>query len=179
MSNTNIAAYRTDQHAELVELLQKERPDWRVSVNASWFDFDANIRVVYNTKAIIVWIHPAIDASPLYKVAGSHLGCWWVEVFFQEHISWEYILYHGAEFIHQFIPRPEIWGRSDAKLGDVQELAKAWSVDAKRVERYIRRWDEKLKFKKAYFWKDEFRYKQFEQGFDFVRALTGLDFPSV
>ncbi len=178
MSNTSIAAFRTDQANQAYDLLLREHSQWRIAVNQPKFDFEANVIICHNRQVALVWVrHPHIEASDLYQKLGHTLACWWIEVFFQEHVVWEYSFYHNTQLHHQFIPMPEMWDMTEAKLGDAQQLADVWKVKKQRLDRYLRRWDAKLKPRKAYFWSDRSRYKHPEQGFDFIHALTGLRFP--
>lgn len=179
MSNSSIAAFRTDQGSKTLDLLAAMHPQWRIAVNQPRFDGEANAHIIHSSNAAAVWIrHPYAEASAAYRLLAKKWRCWWVEVFFQEHISWEYILYQNEELQQQFIPLPELWKMPDAKLGDSLQLAEVWGVKPQRVARYLRQWDARLKPTKAYFWSDKAKYKQPEQGFDFIYALTGLRFPS-
>ena len=178
MSNTSIAVFRTDQATKAFDLILREHPQWRIAVNQPKFDYKANVLICHDRQVALVWVTcPAFEASNLYQTLGQILDCWWLEVFFLEHVVWEYNLYQNIQLHHQFIPYPEMWEMTEAKLGDVQQLANIWNVKKQKLDRYLRRWDDSLKPKKAYFWSDRFRYKHPNQGFDFIHALTGLRFP--
>lgn len=91
---------------------------------------------------------------------------------------WEYNLYDTQQnVIDRFEPLPSLWGHTEVSPGDAERVASAWNIPPARINRYLKQWHKRLTWRKAYWCRDEFRYGNFDQGFDFLRALTGLETP--
>lgn len=173
MSNSSIAAFRAQPVEVVVDHLRQQQPGWRLSIDASRFDGEANIIIVSNAHTVLVWARSlTVNASVIYAGLGARLAGWWIEVFFLEHLSWAYNLHHGCALKHRFLPCPEIWNDPEVHPGDTTELAVAWPIEPGRIQKYLRRWRSAWTF-----WRDRDAHPPPEQGFDFLQSLTGLSIP--
>lgn len=180
MSNTSIAAYPESKGQACVDFIRMHHPQWRVVLNPDKFDPDASVQVLENQMATVVWLtFPQIEDWNLYSGIATFLKCSWLRVLFLEHIVWEYNLYDDQNaLIDRFEPLPRIWEHESGPVGSAEVVAQLWKINPARIKKYLKPWNDRLKKRKAYFCRDEFRYGQFEQGFDFLKAVTGLSFPA-
>ncbi len=179
MSNTSIAAYPTARGKECLDLIGAQHPEWRVVLNPRKFVADVNVMVMENERAMLVWlVYPQYEDWKLYKELAAQFECGWMQVFFQAHIAWEYNLHDAQEqIIDRFQTLPSMWGHETGPVGNAEVVAGRWSIPPANIQRYLKPWNERLRRRKAYWCRDEFRYGQYEQGHDFLRAVTGLSFP--
>ncbi len=118
---------------------------------------------------------------------GRELGGPWIALFVREGSLWEYQLYQRDECIDTFSVAPEYWDDTPSFVtmhsGNARLLAEVWGVPYERIHRYIVNWklveidDDTSEFRlrgKAYP-EDQFKYGDFNQVFDFLRALGGSD----
>jgi hypothetical protein len=179
MSNSSIAAYPRAIGQRCVEYIQGQHPEWRVLLNAAKFVHGVNVFIVENEKATLVWMRfPSMEDYGLYKAIAALLPCPWLHVMFQEHVVWEYNLYDERNMLtDRFEPLPSMWGHDRPLMGNAETLAGLWDIKAARIQRYLKPWDKRLRGRKAYLCRDRWRFGQFEQGYDFVEALSGLRLP--
>lgn len=119
-----------------------------------------------------------------YETVGAQLGCPWLILFIVEKSIWMYRQYNGREVLHEFSCIPG-FGADEAtkerlreeQAGDANQLASLWGVRASQVDRYLRfiDFDSDDIGTKAYE-RDSASFGDYEQGYDFLRALTGVEF---
>ncbi len=123
----------------------------------------------------------------LLTSVGRELDVSWIVLFAQEGSIWEYALYRGDRCVNRFSVAPEYWDDStefvDQRRGDPRLLAETWGVPIESLRRYLVNWqiadadNDTFEFGltgKAYP-EDRFAYGDFNQVFDFLRALGGED----
>lgn len=176
MSSHSIALYTGYSSAEMdVQLAECSRRHRLVEVREKDSDYTAEGWIFRDGSTVAVWLRKLGEAPwEMYAALGKSLDCPWLHVLFQEKVAWEYALYRGEALLDQFVPAPEMWGRTEPSLGQPDVLAQIWGVKVTRISRYLRHWTPALSRKKAYWWRDRRCYGDFEQGYDFVHALTGL-----
>ncbi|MDZ4403095.1 hypothetical protein [Prosthecobacter sp.] len=180
MSNSSIAVYPKTTAQDVVGRLTQINPDWRLSVNARKFDYDADILIASHAHSVAVWASGNARGQDheLQTEIGRHSSHPWLRILFQDHVAWEYLLYQNGLVIDRFMPLPSMWGLDKPELGQPSLLASIWGVPEKTISKYLREWNAKTRGRKAFWWRDQWKFGQFEQGFDFLRALTGIEFPS-
>ncbi|WP_395753303.1 hypothetical protein [Prosthecobacter sp.] len=181
MSNTSIAVYPAAVGQQCVDYFRSQRPEWSVVLNAEKFVTGVNVFIQENEAATAIWLRfPLSEDWELYSGISNRLKCCWLNVLFQEHIVWEYNLYDEANvLIDRFEPLPGMWGHETGSPGNAEIVARIWKINPAKINRYLKMWTDRLRrrSRKAYFCRDEYGYGQLEQGYDFIKALTGLKFP--
>jgi len=179
MSSSSIAAFPMPIGQKCVDFIRSRYPQWEVSLNAASFVPNVNAFVVESQTSTLLWVSFPQDADyELYSGIAAMLNSPWLHLIFQEHVVWEYNLYdeHHA-LVDRFEPLPQMWGHNQPRRGDADFLAKLWKIQPARIQNYFKPWSDRLRRRKAYLCRDQFRYGQFEQGYDFIEALTGLHLP--
>lgn len=179
MSNSSIAAYPVAGGQRCLEFIRSRHPQWRVVLNAEKFVPDVNAFIVEGLAATLVWVsYPQMEGYELCKGLGTLLKCPWLHLMFQEHVVWEYNLYDEQQkLIDRFEPLPQMWGHDQPQVGDTELLGRLWNINPARLRNYLKPWNDRLRRRKAYLCRDQFRFGQFEQGHDFIKGLTGLQLP--
>lgn len=146
MSNTSIAMYPGKRGMRCAEHLQGLRPEWRVVLNPLKHDADANVLVMENEQATAVWLSfPQHEDYQTYQHLAAVFGCFWMQVMFQEHLVWEYLLYDAAgKVIDSFQPLPQIWGKESGPTGDAEMVARLWQIPPAKIQRYLKPWTTRL-----------------------------------
>jgi len=179
MSNSSIAAYPLAIGQKCVDFIRFSHPQWVVSFNADRFVADVNAFVVEGQASTLLWVRFPQDTDyDLYSGIAAMFNCPWLHLMFQEHVVWEYNFYDEQQaLVGRFEPLPQMWGHDQPRMGDAELLAKLWKIQPARIQNYFKPWSDRLRGRKAYLCRDQFRYGQFEQGYDFIEALTGLNLP--
>jgi hypothetical protein len=178
MSNFSIAVFPSVCGQSCANNIKLAHPDFLIATDEQIFDAEANVIIAQSSSATAVWLrHPQIIDWKLYSSLAAKLGGKWLHLLFHEHVTWEYNHYDGESMSDRFAPQPHLWDQQ-WKEPNPSLLVEAWGCNIKRVIRYLKPWDKRIKGRKAYLCRDHFRYGQHEQGFDFLRALTGIEFPS-
>ena len=118
---------------------------------------------------------------------GRELGGVWITLLVQEGAIWEYMLYHRDQCIDRFSVAPAYWDDSAEfaakRRGNSTLLSEMWGVSLDLIPRCLVDWQmgetgegvlEYGRRGKAYPG-DRFGYRDFNQVFDFLRALGGSD----
>jgi hypothetical protein len=145
--------------------------EWRIDVAAS------------DTVAVISQPLYSSGVPVLIRACAAAFECPWMELDQVEGDHWDYRLYRGAEFLHDFSTFHQYWTNDpkDAEpfRGDAAQLASVWGVPVEQVAPYLRNWGERPDGRIAARHKlrgkarpgDEFPYGDMWQILDFLRAL--------
>jgi hypothetical protein len=175
MSNHSIATYRDADYSNLLEIVRDFATLHHLGEIGKAYLGSCRAIVANKNRNTVVWIRKlGPEPNHLYQAVGSQLGCHWINVIFLEKVVWQYLSYRGSELLDQYEPKPELWGETELKLGNAKLLSEIWGVKCSRIACYLRPWRSPWIGKRAYWWRDRSRTGQFEQGYDFLRALTGI-----
>lgn len=126
---------------------------------------------------------------------GELSGLPWMELRIQEGSLWDYSLMLGAEDVDRFSTWPEYWedpdeftdeawqAEMDKRRGNPAQLAELFELPQASIENYLRPWLEPhARTEKNPVWRrgkayphDEFKYGNYDQCFDFLRALGAVE----
>lgn len=174
MSNLSIAVYNSDVLEQVRECLVNKS----ISVDPLKFDYEADALVFRKRASSVLWLRGSDTESfeVFLCVAKALVDQPWLCLRFPEKVVWEYDLYYGCQLIDQFMPLPDLWGKQKLFPGNPTLLTNIWGGKASRISNYLVQWQASNRGEKAY-WSDRFRFGNSEQGFDFLRRLTGIQIP--
>ena len=168
------------------------------SVNAvlTWNHTDAyDMRLAHSGDVHTLYI-PYQDGSDTFfcEALGKRLAIPWMELRIQEGSLWDYSLCDGGIGVDNFSTLPQYWLEDPENpdpeymnqwKGDALVLARLWNLPVNRIDKYLVNWGYRIDPSdpdifhcdltgKAYP-TDRAPYGDYEQFFDFLRALGGTE----
>lgn len=145
---------------------------------------DQDLRVVHAGEVHTLYVPYQGSDYVFCKKLGELGRLPWIEVRIQEGSHWDYALFSGPDLVDQFSVDPDYFcekGDQAHLAGDATKLAEHWGLPVAQISRYLRPWGRReidedvfnyVLSGKAYP-EDRAPYGDYEQFFDFVRALGG------
>jgi hypothetical protein len=145
---------------------------------------DEDLRVAHSGDVHSVYLPYQGTDYAFSKKLGELGRLPWIEVSIQEGSHWDYALHLGTEVVDQFSTDPDYFHEKNDQAhlkGNPARLAALWRLPVEKIDRYIRPWGRRDETDETYHYvlsgkaypEDRASYGDYDQFFDFVRALGG------